>query len=126
MAAWPGGSSMSAITTSTGRWPVSGASTAVILRGQVRRRNSPPGPDLHGHPAVADHHAGDPAAGQVGGDLAEQAAVQRGHPLAAANGRGDGVDVDAVDHRKPRRAVLAQQGHDTRDGAASCSPSVGR
>ena len=110
---------MSAITTWTGRWPVSGASATVMLRGQVRRRNSPPGPDLHRHPAVPDHHANDLAAGQVGSDLTKRPAVQRGHPHRARDGLGDGVDVDAVDHRKPGHAVVLQEGHDTLEDALS-------
>ena len=120
-----GGSSMSAIATSTGRGPASGASAAVISAASVGRRDSPPGTDLHPDPAVVDRHAGDRAAGQVGGDLAERAAVQRGHPRAAPDGRGDGVDVDAVNQRSPACRVQ-RQGHDTREGAASWSPSEGR
>ena len=74
---------MSAITTSTGRCPVSGASAAVIRAARSGYRDPPPGPDLHGHPAAADHDALNFAAGQVGGDLAELAAVKPGHARAS-------------------------------------------
>ena len=44
--------------------------------GQFGKLDRPPGPDLHGHPAAADHDALNFAARQVGGDLAELAAVK--------------------------------------------------
>ena len=118
---------MSAITTSTGRCPVSGASTAPDQGGQFRYRDRPLGPDLHGHPAAADHDALNFAARQVGGDLAELAAVKPGHARASPDGGSDGIDIDAVNYCGPGHAVARWQGHATREGAAvSWSSSVGR
>ncbi|MGP0022039.1 MAG: hypothetical protein ACLPKE_01530 [Streptosporangiaceae bacterium] len=67
--------------------------------GQFGHGNRPPGPDLHRDPAATDLDAPDDAAGQVRGNRAELAAVQPGHPRARPDGRGHGVDVDAVDDR---------------------------
>jgi hypothetical protein len=90
---------MSAITTSTGRRPVSGASTVVIRAASIGASTPPPGPDLHPHPAAADHDALNRAAGQVRGDLSVLAAVQAGHARAVPDGRRHGIDIHPVDDR---------------------------
>ena len=56
---------MSAITTSTGRFPVSGASIAAITAASSGA-GTPQWDGLDDHPAVPDHDALDLAAGQVG------------------------------------------------------------
>ena len=66
---------------------------------QQRRLHPPPGPDLHPHPAAADHDALNRAAGQVRGDLSVLAAVQAGHARAVPDGRGHGIDIHPVDDR---------------------------
>ena len=109
---------MSAITTSTGRFPVSGASIAVITAASSRCRDRPAGTDLHGHPAVPDHDALNLAAGQIRGDPAERAAVKPGHARARPDGRGDGVDIDTVYDGGSGSAVRWRHGHATREGVS--------
>lgn len=66
---------MSATATSAERRPASGASTVVIWAARSGAGDAPLGADSHQYPAAADHHAGNRAAGQAGGDLAEPAAA---------------------------------------------------
>jgi hypothetical protein len=72
------------------------------LSEQVSSPHTPLGADPDQHQAIADDHARHPPAGQVGLDLAEPAAVQRGDTSAALNGYGHSLDIYAVDHRSRR------------------------
>src|ERR1022692_4945523 len=94
--------------------------------GQVRRWHRPPGPDLHPHPAAADHDAGNFTAGQVRGDLSELASVHPGYARAPAHCGDDGIDVDTVDDRGLRHSRAWRRGHETREVVSWSSSVLGR
>ena len=109
---------MSAITTSTGRFPVSGASIAVIMAASSGAGTAQRERICTITRPSRDHDALDLAAGQIGGDPAERAAVKPGHARARPDGRGDGVDIDTVYDGGSGSAVRWRHGHATREGVS--------
>jgi hypothetical protein len=69
---------------------------------QVSSPHTPPGADPDQHRPIADDHARHPPTGQVGRDLAEPAAVERGDTSATLNSRGHGPNIYAINDRSQR------------------------
>ena len=95
------------------------------LSSQLSDRNTPPAADGDHHLTGGHPHPPHLAARQVGDHSAVRAGVQVIDALAAADGCGDSVEIDAVDHTRRHFTVhdRAAPAHDTReDESSSCSP----
>jgi len=96
---------------------------------QLADRNAPPGAHRDHYMIPGHPHPGHLPAWQVRHHAAPGTRAKIIDCRAAPGRRGDGVDVDAVDH--PRRHLAfcreLRPGHDTREGASpSPSPLPGR
>ena len=96
---------------------------------QFADRNAPPGADRDHDMIVGHPHPGHLPARQVRHHAAPGTRAKIIDGRAAPGRRGDGVDVDAVDHPRRHLAFCRELGlgHDTREGASpSPSPLPGR
>src|SRR6202044_1022611 len=100
-------------------WPHQPGDSGPDLTGHLRDRDPPPAAHGDQHVVGGYPHPGYLASGQVGHHAAPGARGKVVDGRAAADRRGHGVQVDAVDDR------LGLLGHDTREGESSWSSVPG-